>query len=117
MPFLEQEELYEKFNLDEPWYSPNNRELIQQMPWNYASPTSRFEMEEGKTHFLAVYGPDAMFYKNTKLDYGDISDGSSNTIMLVEAGHDRAVIWTKPEDYDLDPEYPIAGLVDLHPKE
>ena len=33
LPYLEQQELYNKFKLDEPWDSPrNNKELIQYMP-------------------------------------------------------------------------------------
>ncbi|HEV3005683.1 MAG TPA: hypothetical protein VGX78_14550, partial [Pirellulales bacterium] len=39
-----------------------------------------------------------------------IADGTSNTIMIVEADDDRAVIWTKPEDLRVDLEVPQAGL-------
>lgn len=40
----------------------------------------------------------------------DIKDGLSNTIMVVEADADRAVIWTKPEDWEYDPQRPLDGL-------
>jgi hypothetical protein len=113
LPFLEQKELYEKFNLDEPWYSPNNRKLIPLMPPCFANPKSRLA-KEGRTHYLAVCGPGAAFAEGKKLRFGDFRDGSTNVIMVVEAGHDRAVVWTKPEDFDHDPDYPIAGLTDLH---
>jgi prepilin-type processing-associated H-X9-DG protein len=45
----------------------------------------------------------------------DIKDGLSHTIMLVEANDERAVPWTKPEDWECDPEHPLAGLGDAHP--
>ena len=34
----------------------------------------------------------------------------SNTVMLVEADADRAVIWTQPEDLAFEAEDPMAGL-------
>ena len=39
----------------------------------------------------------------------------SNTIMLVEADPDRAVIWTKPDDWEYDAKQPLAGLGSAHP--
>ena len=40
----------------------------------------------------------------------DISDGTSNTILLLEVPASRAVIWTKPDDLAFDPEQPSQGL-------
>ena len=40
LPFLEQQPLYEQFHLDEPWDSPHNKTLIEQMPQVYAIPGS-----------------------------------------------------------------------------
>ncbi len=37
-----------------------------------------------------------------------IRDGTSNSIMIVEA--DSPVIWTKPDDYEYDPDHPGRGL-------
>ena len=45
----------------------------------------------------------------------EIRDGLSHTIVLVEADADRAVPWTKPADWECDPEHPLAGLGDAHP--
>jgi hypothetical protein len=44
----------------------------------------------------------------------DVSDGTSNTIMMVEASPERAVIWTAPNDLDYDPAQPLAGLGGIH---
>ena len=35
--------------------------------------------------------------------------------MVVEADDDHAVIWTRPEDWQFDPEHPMAGLGHAHP--
>ena len=40
----------------------------------------------------------------------DIKDSLSRTIMVVEAGLDKAVPWTKPEDLPVDLGIPIAAL-------
>jgi hypothetical protein len=38
LPFLEQDNLYKRFHLDEPWDSPHNIRLLDQMPIVYARP-------------------------------------------------------------------------------
>ena len=48
----------------------------------------------------------------------DISDGLSNTIMVVEADADRAVEWTRPKDLNFDsdarcPGSAVCGRVDF----
>ena len=44
------------------------------------------------------------------LDGTEGTDGTSNTIMIVEADVDHAVIWTKPDDLKIDPKKPLRGL-------
>ena len=38
LPFIEEQELYNKFHLDEPWDSDNNRPLIAQLPQALTNP-------------------------------------------------------------------------------
>ena len=45
----------------------------------------------------------------------DIVDGASNTIMCVEAGPDKVVPWTKPEDLPFDPQKPLEAMGKLGP--
>lgn len=40
----------------------------------------------------------------------DVRDGISNTILLVEADRKHAVIWTKPDDINIDANQPRKGL-------
>jgi type II secretory pathway pseudopilin PulG len=113
LPYIEQEALYKKFKLDEPWDSEHNRALVAQMPAVFANPNVP---EPGKTNYLAVVGESCGF-NGTKDGLGlkDFTDGTSNTIMLVEANADRAVEWTKPEDWQYDANNPTAGLGKLRP--
>ena len=45
-----------------------------------------------------------------------ISDGIGETIMLVVADVEHAVPWTKPEDLQIDPQNPAAGLLRTEPE-
>ncbi len=38
LPYIDQDQLYKQFHLDEPWDSEHNKKLIDKMPQIYASP-------------------------------------------------------------------------------
>jgi hypothetical protein len=109
LPFVEENKLYQEFHHDEPWDSPHNKKLIERMPNIYRSPASKLT-ERGRTNYVGVVGQGTLFGEKKGLTFRDIPDGSSNTIMLVEADDDHAVIWTKPDDLPLDPKQPNKGL-------
>jgi hypothetical protein len=116
LPYLEtsdQPGLYEQFHLDEPWDSEHNRALVARMPQVYMNPNMP-ENTDGRTVYLAVTGPGAAFQGGeTGPGIRDFHDGLSNTIMIVEADPDQAVIWTKPDDWKYDPQNPLTGLGNL----
>lgn len=114
LPFMEKRTLYEKFHLDEPWDSPHNKSLISQMPYDYKLPGG--SLAPGKTVYLAVTGSGAAFQNGEKnISLRDFSDELSNTLTIIEADADQAVIWTKPADWQFDPSNPKRGLGNLHP--
>jgi hypothetical protein len=102
LPFLEQDGLYKEFHLDEPWDSPHNRTLIDRMPVVYRcdglgdNPPSA-----GKTSYLTPRGEATIFPGATATDIKSITDGTSNTVFTVDAPDDRAVTWTKPDDWEI----------------
>jgi len=113
LPYIDEEPLYRQFKLDEPWDSPHNRELIAKMPDIYRNPSSL--AEPGMSDYLVVTGEGTMFEGTEGRRYSDVRDGTSNTIVLVEVDPEEAVIWTKPDDWELDPDDPLAGLGYAHP--
>ncbi len=110
LPYVEQNKLYEEFHLDEPWDSEHNRKLIEKMPQAYLSPASKLTPKEGRTSYLRPTGEATACPPGAGITFKDIKDGSSNTIMIVEVGDDRAVVWTKPDDLPIDMDNPAKGL-------
>jgi hypothetical protein len=110
LPFLDQDNLYKQFKLNEPWDSEHNKKLIPQMPEVYRSPLAK-KVAAGKTVYLAPAGPQMIFGGPKTMSLFKITDGTSNTIMLVEANDDHAVVWTKPDDYKPDRQDPLTPLL------
>jgi prepilin-type processing-associated H-X9-DG protein len=113
LPYLEEAGLYQQFHLDEPWDSPHNRTLIEKMPAVFSNPNVN---APGKTIYLALIGPDCVFDGSPNgIGFRQITDGTSMTMVMVEANADQAVEWTKPEDIKFDPNNPKAGFGKLRP--
>jgi hypothetical protein len=113
LPLLEEQALYDQFHLDEPWDSEHNKKLIDRMPMVYQSPGSN--AGRGKTTYLTVRGPKTMFPGKDGVRIAEVRDGTSNTIMLVEVPDNKAVVWTKPDDYEYDEKDPMKGLLGRRP--
>jgi hypothetical protein len=93
LPYLEEQELYKEFKLDEPWDSEHNKTLIPKMPRIYTVPGTK--APEGRTYYQQVIGPAVMRPGMTLAKVTNL-DGTANTVALVEAA--EPVIWTKPDD-------------------
>ena len=63
------------------------------------------------TNYLTVRGPATVFPGKEGIAIPKITDGTSRTIMVVEANPQSAVTWTKPDDYEYDASNPAAGLI------
>jgi hypothetical protein len=106
---LGEEKLYKEFHLNEPWDSAHNKKLLARMPKVYALPGSPAGTTD--TYYLAFVGKSAFFDGKKGLTIpASFPDGTSNTIMFVEAA--KGVPWTKPEDlpFDPDPTKPLPKL-------
>jgi hypothetical protein len=132
LPFLSADPLYKEFRLDEPWDSEHNKTLIERMPPVLASPHLGDALRaKGMTSYLVPLskppvaivtkpdGPDPSAAKVTPqmifddpagVTFSKITDGTSNTIMVVEAHPTAAVIWTKPDDLVIDEPEPLKAL-------
>jgi hypothetical protein len=107
LPFLEQDMLFKEFRLNEAWDSPHNKKLLEKMPKVYALPGGKGQHKHG-TFYQVFHGKAAAFEGKSGLRIPDFTDGTSNTILVVEAARD--VPWTKPEDIPFDPTKDVPKL-------
>ncbi len=116
LPFLEEQALYEQFHLDEPWDSEHNKALIAQMPEVFLSPRSANTADQGLSNYVVPVG-EGFLFDGTAVGAGfrNVTDGTSNTIALLEVDDENAVPWTAPEDWEYDEENPTKGLFGIHP--
>ncbi|MCS7045570.1 MAG: DUF1559 domain-containing protein [Gemmataceae bacterium] len=104
LPYIEQEQLYRQFKLDEPWDSPHNKKLIPLMPAVFALPDR--PAPPGSTYIQTFVGPNTINADAQKgLSFRAIRDGTSNTLLIAEA--ESAVEWTRPADIEVRPDGPI----------
>jgi uncharacterized protein (TIGR03067 family) len=101
LPYLDQQELFDQFKLDEPWDSEHNKKLLANMPVVYGSVGD-------ETVYQVFVGEGTPFdgTKAAKLD--DFRDGLDNTILLAVAG--KAVPWTRPADLSYAADKPLPKL-------
>jgi hypothetical protein len=124
LPYIEQRPLYDRFDFNAPWDSPDNQDLIAEMPEIFKAPG--VELEPGKTVYLGVVGG-SRFVSGDQgqvafFDPGgdgvrlhapvihEMLDGTSNTIMILEADPSEAAIWTRPDDWEFNTQAPRRGL-------
>ncbi len=102
LPSLGEDALYQQFHLNEPWDSPHNQRLALKMPKVFAHPLDQPANQSGKTHYQVCVGPGTVFERPEGHGLFEITDGTSQTALVLEAN--RAVVWTSPEDLLFDPQ-------------
>ncbi|QEL20091.1 DUF1559 family PulG-like putative transporter [Limnoglobus roseus] len=99
LPYIEQSAVYSQFKLDEPWDSESNKKLSDLTIPTYTDP--RIALKPAHTVYKVPVGNGAMFDLATGCKILSITDGTSNTIMVLAGGD--PVPWAKPEEFEYDP--------------
>jgi Protein of unknown function (DUF1559) len=112
LPYLEENGVYEKFHLDEPWDSPNNLPLAEQMPLIYAPSPRRAKLAPPNHTFCHVFiGKGSAFEDPEGQKLATFTDDRSKTLLIMEAG--PAVPWTKPEGLLYVPDGPLPEFTPI----
>lgn len=97
LPFLDQKALYQRYRMNEPWDSEHNLKIAKTVVPVFNHPKSE---KPANSSYFVVVGEGTAFGNKKGVSFKDITDGTSNTIALVEAKRD--IPWTKPEDITYD---------------
>ncbi len=106
LPQLGYQELFDKFDMEQPWDHPTNMAAAQSIPKDYQSPTSG----GSKTCIVGVCGTNCAFSRpigkvskaGPFLSVIEEENQIKRILMMVEVPENLAVEWTKPDDFDFD---------------
>jgi len=105
LPYLERNELYEKYDHKEPWNGPKNQAIAASMPDIYRCPTDSKASATGQeTSYVMIAGDGGvggLADKDRCLDYISAHSGASDTILVIEVPG-SGVHWMDPRDLTID---------------
>jgi hypothetical protein len=98
LPYMEEKALFDRFRLDEPWDSPHNIKLLEEMPEQFRCPGCPAGHPRNVTSYIGVRGEQfALRPKGRRLGFGGFADGTSKSILAVECPRSMATEWTRPD--------------------
>lgn len=101
LPYLESQELhelYETIDLSKPWDDPANEEACNCQVPVFRCPA--ISCPHRHTTYLANVASNGCFRLTEPRHFFEITDGLSQTLMIIEAPSDRSVPWMSPNDAD-----------------
>lgn len=126
LPFFEEVDLYKQYDFGQPWDAPANLAVAKKVPKVFQDPIAG--LKDGSTSYAVLVGEATLFPpgKNPTMataddkkaaggggtHMADVTDGTSNTIMIATVAPERKILWTKPEDIVVGPAGPSIGTPD-----
>jgi hypothetical protein len=112
LPYINQHNLHKRFDLDGLWNSPKN------LPHSTVAVNYYSDIEtpnDPQSRWKVFYDGGAMFDldPNVRTSFTNITDGTSNTIMIVEGG--TKATWTQFSEYKYDPKGPFPAFGQPNP--
>lgn len=101
LPYLDQMPLYQQFHLDEPWDSEHNMALLSEMPAVFQSASAELN-QQGLTRLVLPVAELTAFHGETGVTIKEMTDGTTQTALIVSVPAEHAVPWTKPADWEVD---------------
>lgn len=98
LPFVDQLPLYKTIDLSKPWNDPANAEAAKTVLSIYHCPSTA--VSETETSYMAIVGAGTAFPSAESKSIPQITDGISNTILVVEVDSEKSAPWMSPADVD-----------------
>jgi type II secretory pathway pseudopilin PulG len=99
LPYFEQAAIYDQWDKSAAWDSPTNFALSQVVIPMFIDPSSTGG-KTPRTDYVFITGAGTMFDPTKKAMFQNITDGTSNTIMMVEA-QGVGGNWAEPKELDI----------------
>jgi hypothetical protein len=111
LPYLDEEALFNRFDLNQPWDHPSNMQAAYDMPPVYQHPKGIPNFYE--SNYYLIGGPGTLFPSGFPLGPDQITDDPSQTILVIEGTPTVASgLWTEPVDLDFSK---IQGNLGMNP--
>lgn len=99
LPYLDQTPLYNKIDLSKAWDDPvNMAEFDQAHVHAYRCPSSPGPSTH--TSYMVPIGAHTCFPGAVSKSMSEITDGTSNSVMVIEVDSEKSVPWMSPTDVD-----------------
>lgn len=98
LPYINEQVLYQKIDLSKPWNDSANAEAFNSIPNGYHCPSTTHP--KGMTTYLAITEENSCFPPGQSRSLSEVTDGTSNTLMVVDVAQSHAVHWMSPQDAD-----------------
>ncbi len=96
LPYLDEQGLYGGIDLTKPWNDPAKAEAYKTVPQVYRCPSAT--LLPGFTSYLGIVGSNACFHPTAPRAFSEMTDDTSETLMVFEVAPEQAVHWMAPQD-------------------
>jgi hypothetical protein len=97
LPYLGYDHVYEQYDFNASWDSPQNMAILTWMPDEFVCPADPDARSAWESTYMVIVGDRTMFPGKESTRRDRISDGPENTIMLVQVLPSGAC-WLEPRD-------------------
>jgi hypothetical protein len=89
------------YDFSQPWNAVRNQSLPHEALVSGCYDSPRDNSPPGMTNYVAIVGPGTMWPGEKGMTIGEITDGTSRTLMLVEV-HNSNIHWMEPRDLPIE---------------
>ncbi|HIE98390.1 MAG TPA: DUF1559 domain-containing protein [Fuerstia sp.] len=96
LPYLDEQALYDSIDLSKPWDDPTNADAHEASLFSFRCPAS--DIPDNHTTYVGVVGANSCLHPSRPRPFSEITDGTSETLMVIELSSDQSFHWMMPRD-------------------